>query len=568
MHAVAMNVKTESVPAAFHVAGAQLSVPGVRPQNDDCIGMRLDQQSTGQGHGVAAAIADGVSRCAGGRHAAEICVQGFLSDFFATPDTWPVKRAGFRVIEALNRWLAGLSPNAHREQDKHLSTFSALVLSGHTAHLFHVGDTRIWRYRDGKLTQLTRDDRDEAGHGALDNAMGAHPRVAISYGVTDIAVGDLFLLTTDGIHDWLKAEAIADVLAMDDSLEARLQLLIAEAARHSNDNMSAQLLAVTSESETTSSVRVRKVPSGLRPGQMLDHYRIEKRIHESARSELFLAEDTASGQHCVLKIPSLLKADDPDHLEHFLREQWLLKQIRHPHIVRAVGSSESEWLYSVMAPVSGITLRQWLQEQRQLDIPKIVSLLTQLAQAIQYLHRQAVLHLDIKPENIIVDEQGHLTLIDLGSASHGNLNSHAAYAIHLLTGTTLAYSAPEVLSRQQFTPAADLYSLGIVAYEMLSGAPPKRKLHSKNGKPLRFDSLSEQNPYIPLWLDGAVRRACHPDPAQRHEAFSEFVHELHHPNAGYLQTTETPLLERAPEQFWKGVSLLLAAILMMLLYFR
>lgn len=554
----------------FVATGAQLSVPGPCDSNDDCIGMRLERDEHRSYHMIAVAIADGVSQCAGGRHAAEICVQGFLSDLFATPETWPIKRAGTKVLEALNRWLYGLAPTGARDRDKHMSTFSGLVIGEGVAHLFHIGDTRIWRWRDQQLTQLTRDDRSDehrqlGGYGALENAMGYAARINIHYGVTEAKDGDVYLLTTDGVHDWLSAKVIASILQQDVPHEEKVKAIVAQASHTSPDNMSVQLIALSAQKDAPSKAKTKRVPFGLRTGIKLDDYCIESRIYESNRSELFTAVDNKTQQRVVIKVPSLLREDDADHLEHFIREQWLLKQIRSPHIVSTLAESSSEWIYAVLKPIEGITLREWMLQNRRLDLAAIIAIISQIAQALQHLHRLAILHLDIKPENIMIDAKGHVTLIDLGSASHGSSPQTNAHAMHLMTGTTLPYAAPEIIGRNLFSASADMYSLALVAYEMLAGSLPKKPRQTKNGKLQSFESLSELNPYIPTWVDGAVRRACHPEISQRHEALSEFIYELHHPNAAYSTPENAPLIERSPETFWKAISLFEAILLAILM---
>ncbi|HNC04060.1 MAG TPA: protein phosphatase 2C domain-containing protein, partial [Agitococcus sp.] len=155
------------------VKAAQLSHQGPKASNDDAIGLHLPQ-----GHGLASqtlavAIADGLSSAEGGRVAAETSVTNFLNDFFATPASWSIKTSGFKVLEALNRWLHGQGQHYHHHHKAHLTTFTALVIQGRTAHVFHIGDSRLWRLRGEDWECLTNDHALSTRHGnQLTRALG------------------------------------------------------------------------------------------------------------------------------------------------------------------------------------------------------------------------------------------------------------------------------------------------------------------------------------------------------------------------------------------------------------
>ena len=124
----------------------QATSAGLKPQNEDCIGMRIPDQPALTIKGAVAVIADGVSAAEAGKEASEMCVRNFISDYYATPDAWSVKTAGQKIVLALNRWLVGQS-----QIKGHVSTLSALILKSQTAYIFHIGDTRIYRLREKRL---------------------------------------------------------------------------------------------------------------------------------------------------------------------------------------------------------------------------------------------------------------------------------------------------------------------------------------------------------------------------------------------------------------------------------
>lgn len=147
---------TLPITAELRVTVGQATAKGAKEDNEDCMGLRVPEGTALTLKGVAAVIADGVSSAEAGREASESCVKNFLTDYYSTPDVWTARTSAQAVLTALNRWLYSRSHGleAHRG---YVSTLSALILKSRTAYLFHVGDTRIYRYRAGDLDQLTRD---------------------------------------------------------------------------------------------------------------------------------------------------------------------------------------------------------------------------------------------------------------------------------------------------------------------------------------------------------------------------------------------------------------------------
>ena len=165
---------------SLKINAAQISHIGPKTTNDDAVGVHLPQGHGLSSHTVAAAIADGLSSAEGGRIAAETSVTNFLSDFFATPVSWSVKTAGLKVLAALNRWLHGQGQHYHHHHQGYLTTFTALIIRGSTGHIFHVGDSRLWRLRDDDWECLTKDHALITRHGnQLTRALGMDWRVDV-----------------------------------------------------------------------------------------------------------------------------------------------------------------------------------------------------------------------------------------------------------------------------------------------------------------------------------------------------------------------------------------------------
>lgn len=223
---------------------AQASNAGRKPSNQDYLAYRLPSGRQQQSKGIACAIADGISSSDVSHIASQSSVEAFLQDYYATPDAWSVKTSALKVLKAQNAWLYAQSqngPNRFNKDKGYICTFSGLIIKGHTAHLFHSGDSRIYRYNDQGLEQLTQDHSRavDAQTSYLTKALGIHAQLDLDYSQVAVQQGDLFLLSTDGVHDWLSADFIAGQLSRPEQLERHAGALIQAAlAAGSNDNLS------------------------------------------------------------------------------------------------------------------------------------------------------------------------------------------------------------------------------------------------------------------------------------------------------------------------------------------
>jgi serine/threonine protein kinase len=181
-----------------------------------------------------------------------------------------------------------------------------------------------------------------------------------------------------------------------------------------------------------------------------------------------------------------------------------------------------------------------------------------------------MLHQDLRPQNVMIDASGTVKIIDFGATRVAGISEiDSPLARSELLGT-MQYTAPEYFLGESGTPRSDLFSLGVIAYQMLSGRlpydtdVPKARTRAAQ-RQLKYRSVLDDEREIPAWIDEVLRKATHPDPTKRYEELSEFVYELRHPSQAYLSRTRAPLLERNPVAFWRGVSLILAITIVVLL---
>jgi len=192
----------------------QATHTGPKEQNEDSLGIRIPGDEMLATKGISAVIADGVSAASAAKEASEAAVMGFLNDYYETPEPWEVKTSGHRVLSALNRWLFSQGLGYHSQEKGCVCTFTALVLKSHTGHLFHIGDSRLYRLREGRLEQLSTDHSTLVGPETsyLTRALGLTFNPEVDYRSFEIKAGDLFLLTTDGIHDEISHSQIGQIL--------------------------------------------------------------------------------------------------------------------------------------------------------------------------------------------------------------------------------------------------------------------------------------------------------------------------------------------------------------------
>lgn len=567
----------------LRLSAGQCSDKGRKESNQDFHGLYFPKEPQLGAKGVAVALADGISSSQVSHIAAESAVKGFLEDYYCTTDAWSVRKSGEHVLAAINSWLhAQTQQSQHRyERDSgYVCTFSGVVVKSTTAHLFHVGDARICLLRGGRLEQLTDDHRVRVSseQSYLARALGMDRRVEVDYRALPLEAGDLLLLATDGVGEFADAEAIAAALAgSGGDLDAAARRIVdAALARGSEDNLTVQLVRVDALPGPEANELYRRAialpcPPLLAPRQTFEGYRIVRLIKGSSRSHIYLAVDEETGERAVVKIPSVDMQDDPAALERFLLEEWIARRIDSAHVLKPCRQTRKRgFLFVATEFIEGQTLAQWMIDNPKPDLAAVRSIAGQIARGLRAFHRLEMLHQDLKPENIMIDGTGTVKIIDFGATRVAGLEEIDSPIVQLNLLGTEQYAAPEYFLGESGTPRSDLYSLGVIVHQMLSGRlpygaeVPKTRTRAAQRK-LAYRSVLHEERDIPAWVDDAIRKAVDPDPLKRYDELSEFVYDLHHPNRAFLTKTRPPLIERHPVAFWKAVSLILAVALLVVL---
>lgn len=524
------------------------SKAGIKPENQDACAYHAPSAALLEHKGIALVMADGVSACSRAKEASSCCVQGFLSDYYSTPYSWSTENSAIKVISALNNWL--YSQSIRKDGDSSmLSTLSVLVAKSNTAHVFHVGDSRIYRLRGGVLTQLTKDHilsvNKEKTY--LSRAIGFDLKVSVDYQTFNLKEGDRFLFTTDGVHDYLSHSSLEKMMQNKTSADDLVEIAIATG---SQDNVSAmtceiEQLPEKNIDEAFDELTQKPVPPDLEKGMKINGFEIESLLISTAKIQLYLAKDLDTGQKVALKTPSINFEDDMQYLKHFMYEEWVGQRIQSPNVVKVYQSSEeSKFLAYAMEYIKGQTLRQWMDENPKPDMGIVISLIKQIIQGLRAFHRQEMLHCDLKPENIMIDKIGQVKLIDFGSARIAGVAELVSPVSTVGNQGTQGYTAPEVILSEVVSQSSDQFSLGAIVYEMLAGCLPyedklNKNLSIKKLSKMSYESILKHDPHVPIWVDGAVHKACCLEVNNRYEVLSEFLFDLEHPNQDLFKATQT-----------------------------
>jgi serine/threonine protein phosphatase PrpC len=566
----------------LQISVGQHSDKGRKDINQDFHGVYIPSEPQLSSKGIAISLADGISSSNVSQIASETAVVGFLEDYYCTSEAWSVKKSAQRVLFATNSWLHSQTRQSQfrYEKDKgYICTFSAMVIKSTTAHIFHVGDTRVYRLRGNELEQLTNDHRlwvsQEQSY--LSRALGINPQVELDYKDVPVEKGDVFLFTTDGVYEYTSAKFIINKIAENkDDLDTAAKAIVAEAYDNgSDDNLTIQIVRVESLPELNADEVYQHLtelpfPPALEARMIFDGYRIIREVHASSRSHALLALDGETKTQVIIKTPSVDLRDDPAYLERFLMEEWIARRLNNAHVLKSfLPTRKRNYLYVVTEFIEGQTLAQWMIDNPKPDIETVRSIIEQIAKGLRAFHRMEMLHQDLRPNNIMIDKTGTVKIIDFGSTRVAGLTENTnPIAQHTILGTA-QYTAPEYFLGEGGSTRSDLFSLGVVTYQMLSGRLPYGTQVAKSRtkaaqRKLNYVSVIDEDREIPLWMDEAIKKAVHPNPYNRYEELSEFIYDLRHPNKKFLSKTLPPLMERNPVLFWKSVSFILATILIII----
>jgi len=268
----------------------------------------------------------------------------------------------------------------------------------------------------------------------------------------------------------------------------------------------------------------------IEPDTIIDgRYRVISRLGAGGMADVYLAQDQLLGRHLAVKVLHHHFAEDHEFVERFKREASSAAALSHPNIVGIFDRGEWNGTYYIaMEYVAGRSLKSIIREDGALDAVTAIDIVVQILRAARFAHRRGVIHRDLKPHNVILDEEGRARVTDFGIARAGASDM-------TLTGSvmgTAQYLSPEQAQGFAVSSASDLYSVGVILYELLTGVVP---FEGESAVAIAYKQVSaaprppsELNPAIPPSLDAVVMHALAKDPAQRYADADALIVALEH----------------------------------------
>ena len=537
---------------------------GRRESNQDIVVWHAGDEVQQLTHGVVALLADGMGGAKGGGLAARLAAESFLEAYFSLPPTLGVAVAAERALSSYNSWL-----HAVARADPGLTgagcTFTALVLKGRTAHLLHVGDSRAWHLRGGRLNQLSVDHKPPglADTPYLTRALGLEPGLRIDHAVIPLEAHDRLLLTSDGVHGVVEAQALEEVLERRGPPERTADAIAGLAlAAGSSDNASAMVIdviALPAPDEAGLAALVAGLPvlPAPRVGEVIDGLKLERQLSDGEQTRAFVARRQSDGERLVAKFPRPERTGEQRARGAFVRERLIAALVDSPHVVRILPQAPDgqSRVYTLMPFYEGETLEARLKRGPP-SCAEGLAIATRLARGIIALHRLGIIHRDIKPDNVLVEDGGGVRLIDFGVARIPQLEEAGDDEVPGSHG----YLAPELYRGERGDAASDQFAFGATLYRIFTGQFPFTDLQTLQ-RP-GYDSPADPaalRPDMPAWLALTLRRAVQVDAADR---FGDMIELMMVLERGSELAAPRPkplsLAQRNPVLAWQLVSAALA----------
>ncbi len=558
---------------ALRVDAGLYTTKGVKRENEDAVGAFIPtNQHDLLNKGICAVVADGVSTAEAGKQASEISVSQFIADYYDTPDTWSVSHCGEKILSAINLKLYRLSHDFKVEGKGYLCTFSAAVIKSTTVHLFHVGDSRVYLYRDHQLTQQTHDHTISISDSQefLARAMGMDNKLNIDYKKVPIKVGDILLCSSDGLHGFLTDAEITHIMkaGLAENKDAtEISQLLGEAASKagSDDNISAVVVIINNlnmESIDDFNTRLTRLPfpPALSPGYKIDGFEIIEEIYASARSQLYKVKDSESGRIMVMKTPSVNFEQDNHYIDRFIQEEWIGKRIHSSYVVKVITvNREKHFLYYLLDWVEGITLKEWIENNPQPDATLAINIVEQIAAGLWAFHKNDSTHQDLRPSNIMINSDNKIKIVDFGSVFVAGAAEVFVPIRHEGALGTASYADPLYLQGRNSGSQGDLYSLATICYEIFTGQLPYSDAIDECRTNMDYDRLryiasDKFNPIIPIWFDRALEKGLKFDLNERYLTMKDFIGDLKYPNSDFLRDDPKKEFTSSPLLFWQVMS--------------
>jgi serine/threonine-protein kinase len=537
---------------------AQSSPGPKRQKNEDAFAYwESSDDQVRRRQGTVAIIADGVGGMGGGEIASKMAIDIALAVFQDTDPRIPTKQLLKEIFDRANLAIyeAGMQDPSRGRMG---TTLTVCVFRDKELAIGHVGDSRVYLVRNEEIRRLT-DDHSYTGlqlklrliteHEArashlrtmLTRSVGPEPIVRMDYKRLKLASHDRILQCTDGLYCFVNDGELSEGVDRLNMEEICPYLVALSERRGTDDNLTAQVVQIDRLNEPLykTSISFLKNPlhepenhmhSEVQVGDVLDdRFRIEEVVSRSGMASIYKAKDLLKEETVAIKVPHMQFESDPASFARFQREAEIGKRLNHPNILRFINVTKQSRPYIAMEFLEGRTLSSVMNEVRPIPIPDSIQIASALCDALAHMHGQGVVHRDLKPQNIMICNDGSIRIMDFGIAKATEMRRITFAGFSPALGTP-DYMAPEQVKGRRGDERTDIYSLGAILYEMTTGRVPFEGpnpfivMNSRiTGDPV---APRKVNPEISPELEEVILHAMEREPARRYATAAAMKAEL------------------------------------------
>jgi serine/threonine-protein kinase len=550
----------------MQISYAALSVPGpVRENNEDSVAVwQPKTQTEWRNLGAIVVLADGVGGQSRGEVASKLACETALKTFLDSKALASPTQTLFQMFTAAN--IAIYDQNIKHNGTSRMATTMTVSLFRHNeVNIGHVGDCRVYVVQQGRIRRVTNDHSyagvqlklglitvDEAMNSqmrsVLTRTVGQEPTLRADYHTIVVHGGDIVVQMCDGMWSQLTEGEILEVVSKQAPDQACNSLVRLVERRGADDNLSVQVIQIQGIERlsyyrglpTFQKESPAVMGSELEVGQILDgRFRITDVISRSGMATIFKAIDQSTDTVVALKVPFMQFESDPGFYSRFQREQQIGKALKHPYILKMIEdeSLEKSRPYIVMEYLEGQTLGHLMHQIRPMPEADALKIASRICEALHYMHEHDVVHRDLKPDNIMICNDGSIRVMDFGIAKYEGARRLTFGGFTPAMGTP-DYMAPEQVKGKRGDARTDIYSLGAILYEMVTGSVPFEGanpfiiMNSRlSGDPV---APRKRNEKISPQVEEIILHAMARNPQDRYATAVEMKHELDHPESVHV----------------------------------